>query len=89
MVLVVLRIALLIALLVAIHFGLDWWMRRQRARRLEREHDQGYGGQLDRDDYLARGLSQYERSWERRLLIGIYLVPALLALGLALLTNYG
>lgn len=89
MVLVVLRIALVIAVLMAIHFGLDWWMRRQRARRLEREHAEHAEKALSREDYVARGLAKYDRSLERRLLIGIYVVPVLLALGLALLANYG
>lgn len=89
MFLVVMRIALLLAVLVAIHFALDWWMRRQQARRLAREHAEGYGGRLSREDYLARGIAAYERSWARRLLAAIYVVPALLALGLAFLANQG
>lgn len=89
MVLVVLRIAVLLAVLVAIHFALDWWLRRTRARQLEREHAEGMAGEMSRDEYLARGLAAHERSWERRLLAGIYVVPTLIALGLALLVNYG
>lgn len=89
MFIVVFRFALLIAVLVAIHFALDWWMRRARARRLAHEHAKGYGGNLSREEYLARGMDSYTRSWERRLLAGIYVVPILLAVGLALLANYG
>lgn len=89
MVLVVLRIAALLAVLIAIHFALDWWLRRTRRRQLEREHAEGMAGNQSRDEYLARGLAAHERSWERRLLVGIYLVPILIALGLALLMNYG
>lgn len=89
MFLVVMRIVLLIGVLVAIHFALDWWLRRERARRLAREHDAGYGGRLSREEYLEQGLAAYDRSWTRRLLAGIYVVPVLIALGLVLLANYG
>lgn len=89
MFLVVMRIVALIAVLMAIHFALDWWLRRERARRLKRKHAQGYGGRLSRDEYLQQGLAAYDRSWGRRLLVGIYVVPILIALGLVLLANYG
>lgn len=86
---VVLRLAALLAVLAALHFALDWWLRRERRRRLERDHAAGYAGRLSRDEYLRRGLSAYDRSWERRLLGLIYLVPTLIALGLFVLANYG
>ena len=86
---VVLRITLFLALLVALHFALDWWLRRERRRRLERDYMAGYGGRLSREEYLARGLADYDRSWGRRLLGLIYVVPVLIALGLFLLANYG
>jgi hypothetical protein len=89
MLMVVLRIALLVAVLMAIHFALDWWLRRERERRLGREHAEGFGGRLSREDYVAQGLAAWERSWGRRLLAAIYVVPALIALGLLLLANYG
>lgn len=86
---VVVRVALFLAVLVALHLALDWWLRRERRRRLERDHDAGYGGRLSREEYLARGLADYDRSWGRRLLALIYVVPVLIALGLFLLSNYG
>lgn len=89
MLLVVLRIGLLIAVLMAIHFALDWWLRRERERRLVHEHAAGFGGRLSREDYVAQGLAAWERSWGRRMLAAIYVVPLLIALGLVLVANYG
>ena len=86
---VVLRISLFLLALVAIHLALDWYLRRDRLRRLERDHAAGFGGRLSREDYVARGLAAYERSWGRRMLAMIYVVPVLVALGLYVLANYG
>lgn len=86
---VVVRISLFLAVLVGIHLALDWYLRRERLRRLERDYAAGYGGRLSREDYVAQGLAAYERSWGRRMLAMIYVVPVLLALGLYVLANYG
>ncbi len=79
------RFALVFGLLVAIHMALDRYLRWDRARRLAEEHANGAGQPLSREDYVARGLARYERSWERRLLFGIYLVPVAIAAGVLLL----
>lgn len=86
---VVLRLTILMAVLTAIFIALGRYMRWDRARRLEDEHASGLGGALTRDDYIARGMAEYDRSWQRKLLIGVYLVPILIALVLALVANYG
>ena len=86
---VVLRFAILIGVLSAIYIGLDWYLRWDRTRRLESEHASGQGGALTREDYVAKGLSEYHRSWERKLLLGIFVLPILSALALALIADYG
>ncbi len=86
---VVLRFAILMAVLSAIYIGLGWYMRWDRTRRLEDEHASGQGGALTREDYVAKGLAKYHRSWERKLLLGIFILPVLAALGLALVAYYG
>ncbi len=86
---VVMRFAILIAVLSAIYIGLGRYMRWDRTRRLEDEHASGKGSALTREDYVAKGLVEYNRSWERKLLLGVFILPILAALGLALVANYG
>jgi hypothetical protein len=86
---VVMRFAVLIGVLTAIYVGLDWYMRRDRIRRLNEEHASGEGSALTREDYVTRGMAEYDRSWERKLLLGVYILPFLAALILALVANYG
>jgi hypothetical protein len=82
---VLMRVAALMAVLSAIYMALDWYMRRDRARRLESEHASGVGNALTREDYVAKGLAEYDRSWERKLLLGVFVLPLVIALGLAYL----
>ena len=86
---VVMRFAILMAVLSAIYIGLGWYMRWDRTRRLNDEHASGKGSALTREDYVAKGLVDYSRSWQRKLLLGIFILPILAALGLALVANYG
>ncbi len=79
------RFALAIGVLVAIHMALDRYLRHDLARRLAEEHAAGADPALSREDYVTRGLARYHRSWERRLLYGIYVVPVAIALGILLL----
>jgi hypothetical protein len=34
-------------------------------------------------------MADYDRSWERKLLLGVFILPILAALALALVANYG
>lgn len=86
---VVIRFAILMAVLGAIYIGLGWYLRWDRARRLNDEHASGKGSALTREDYVAKGLVNYNRSWERKLLLGVFILPILAALGLVLVANYG
>lgn len=87
MFLVVLRVVLLFALLFAIYVGLAFYMRWDRRKTLEAEHEAGAATALTAEDYVAKGLAEYERSWERKLLYGVFLLPIIVALGLFLLTG--
>jgi hypothetical protein len=89
MFLVVMRFAILFGILTAIYLGLDWYMRQDRIRRLNEEYAAGQGAALTREDYVMRGMARYDRSWGRKLLLGVYVLPVLSALILALLANYG
>lgn len=86
---VVMRFAILMGVLCAIYIALDSYMRWDRARRLRAEHESGEGGALTREDYVTKGLAEYERSWERKLLYGVFVLPILAALVIAFIANYG
>ncbi len=86
---VLMRLVILMAVLSAIYVGLSRYMRWDRTRRLESEHASGQGGALTREDYVARGLVKYDRSWERKLLLGVFILPILAALAPLLVANYG
>jgi hypothetical protein len=86
---VVMRFAILMAVLSAIYIGLSWYMRWERTRRLEDDFASGEGGGLTREDYIAKGMADYDRSWERKLLLGVFILPILVALALAIVANYG
>jgi hypothetical protein len=86
---VVLRIAIFVGVLAAIYIALDSYMKWDRKRRLIAEHSNGDDDALTREDYVARGLAKYERSWERKLLYGVFIVPIVAALLIALLAHLG
>lgn len=84
---VLLRIAILMGVLSAIYMALGWYLRWDRARRLEAKHASGEGSALSREDFIAKGLADYDRSWERKLLPGIFILPIVIALTLALIVG--
>ncbi|MDH3666381.1 MAG: hypothetical protein OEN23_05580 [Paracoccaceae bacterium] len=88
MFLVVLRIVIFFAVLTAIYLALDWYMRGQRIRELEAEHASGEGTSLSREDYVAKGIAVYSRSWQRKALLGIFAAPIIVIVIIAALANY-
>ena len=87
MVLVTLRVLLVFGFLVLLYLALDAWLRRGRRRELEEEHAAGAAPQLTREDYVAKGLARYERSWEKRVLYGIFALPLVVGLILILIAQ--
>jgi len=83
MIVVTLRVLIAFAVLVAVYFGLDAYLRWERRRRLEEEHAAGAAPSLTREDYISKGLAEYERSWEKKALYGIFALPV--AVGLILI----
>lgn len=76
-----------IAVLTAIYVVLTGLARRRRARELAAEHAAGKGAALTREDYVARGLAEYERSRPRFLLAGILASPLIVLLILIFLAG--
>ena len=81
MIRIVLASLAVFAILLGIYIALDSFMRWNRKRELEAEYRSRAGQPLTRDDYIGRGLAEYERSTEKKLLLGVFLLP-LLVIGL-------
>lgn len=74
---IVLASVVLFGLLLGLYAVLDWYMRWTRRRALEDEYAESPGQPLTQEDFVDRGLAQYERSTEKRLLIGVIFLPLL------------
>lgn len=85
---VLLIAAAMAVVLSAVYLALRFQARRQRARRLAEEYDAGAGRPLTREDYVQRGLAQFDRAAPPMLTIAILAVPVLVFIGLALLVEY-
>lgn len=74
---IVLASVVLFGLLLGLYAALDWYMRWARRRSLEEEYSETPGQPLTQEDFVDRGLAQYERSTEKRLLLGVIFLPLL------------
>ncbi len=83
-----LRMLLLLGIaLTVIYVIASLYFRSQCRTKLEKGWaEEGSIG--SRDDYVDRGLKEYDRSFGRRLLLGIYIVPLLTIGVLVYLSNY-
>ena len=80
----VLKLTILLAILSAIYIALSAYARHDARKRLQSEHVAGAGGGLSREDYVDKGMAVYERSWQKKLLYGIFIFPTATAAILAL-----
>jgi uncharacterized iron-regulated membrane protein len=87
MFLLLLRVIVVFGLLAAIYFAVLAYMRWDRRKTLEEEHAAGAAPSLSREDYVLKGLAEYERSWERKALYGIFLLPVLIGIILGVLAT--
>ncbi|WP_113912371.1 hypothetical protein [Roseovarius dicentrarchi] len=75
------------AILTVIYIALSLWSRRMRRAKLGREwQDTGRPG--DRHDFVEAGLKEYDGSVRRKLIWGVYVVPAVLVGTIIYLTNF-
>lgn len=72
---IVLASVVLFALLFALYVALDKYMRWTRRKVLEEEYAESATHALTREDYVDRGLAAYERSTEKKLLAGVFVLP--------------
>lgn len=87
MIRVVLVLVAVMAVVYAVYIACDRYLRWDERRRLEERHARGEAGNVNREDYVQKGLADYERSTEKKLLIGLFAVPFVVIALLALLAK--
>jgi hypothetical protein len=73
-------------LLSVVHLLVTLYARSVHRERLEKEWDAG-GVPGDRDDYVARGMTAYEHSLRRRMIVLVYVVPVVAVVTIIFLIN--
>jgi hypothetical protein len=75
------------AMTYAVYVAADRYLRWDERRRLEERHARGEAGNVNREDYVQKGLAEYERSTEKKLLMGLFALPFVIIGFLALLAK--
>ncbi|AVO37817.1 hypothetical protein [Pukyongiella litopenaei] len=86
--LALLRLLLLLMIVLSvIYVALSLYSRAMRRRKLEtRWRDKGMAG--DREAFVRRGLQRYDRSFRRKLILGVYVVPLVTIAVLVYVMNF-
>ena len=63
------------------------YSRSVRRDKLEREWEEE-GSHGDMDAFVRAGLKEYDSSLRRRLILGVYIIPAVIVGGIIYLVNY-
>ncbi|MGF1446526.1 MAG: hypothetical protein ACFBRM_10035 [Pikeienuella sp.] len=87
-VIIVVRALFVAAAFFVVYLGLAAYFRWATRKTLEDEHAAGVAPALSREDYVAKGLAAYERSWERKALYGIFLLPFIVIIILGVISLY-
>ncbi|MEL6337549.1 MAG: hypothetical protein AAFS07_04425 [Pseudomonadota bacterium] len=77
----------ILGVLYALYVIADRWLRIDTQRKLEERHASGEAGGVNREDYVQKGLAEYERSTEKKLLLGLFAVPIVVVIILAMLAK--
>jgi Ca2+/Na+ antiporter len=80
-------VGLAFVVLTVIYICLSFYSRAVRRGKLEAEWLEG-GQDVDRDTFVQEGLTRYDSSLRRKLILGVYVVPTLLVMLLIYLTNF-
>jgi hypothetical protein len=73
--------------LSVIYVALSIYSRAVRRRKLNAKWLAG-PRKLDRDTFVRRGLTRYDRSVRRKLILGVYIIPMVLVGLIIYLTNF-
>lgn len=79
--------AIAFVVLTVIYWSVSFYSRAARREKLEALWEEK-GAIGDRDGFVRAGLAEYDRSLRRRLILGIYVVPAVIVAGIVYLVNY-
>lgn len=74
-----------------VYICLSMYSRSERRRKLREEWNAGsLAGKPpgDYDDFMARGMAEYETSLRKKLIWGVYVIPCVLILVTLYVTNY-
>ena len=78
---------ILLVLQTIAYFALSLYSRSVRRRKLESWwDDKGKSG--DKEAFVTRGLHVYDKSFRRKLILGVYIVPWMAILALIYSVNY-
>ena len=80
---------ILLALLVltVVYISVSLWSRAVRREKLQKEWIER-GSHGDRDAFVREGLVEYDRSFRKRLIWSIYVIPAVLFAAVVYFVNY-
>lgn len=78
---------ILMVVLTIVYVALSIYSRSVRRAKLA-AHWERKGLTGDRDAFIRRGLEKYDRSFRRKLILGVYIVPLLLIAIIIYVTNF-
>lgn len=88
MIFAVLRLSVIaFIVMLIVYFVLSVWSRSVRRRKLGEEWDEE-GKTGDRDAYVEQGLTEYDGSLRRKLILGVFVVPYLVIGVLVYVVNF-
>ena len=85
----ILRVAVVFLILTLSYVALSAYRRWDRRKSLEAAYDAAGPTGLSRDAFIAAGMTAYDRSLRKRLLLGVYLLPVLTVAILIALAQIG
>jgi uncharacterized membrane protein len=73
--------------LTVVYISLSFYSRAVRRGKLQKDWEEGPQN-VDRETYVQRGLERYDGSVRRKLILGVYVVPAVVVVAMIYLTNF-
>ena len=74
-------------LLSVVYLSLSWFSRSVRREKLENQWDEERPDNISRDDFVAAGIKEYNEGLRPKLLLLVYVVPAILITSIVYFTN--
>ncbi len=84
---ILIPVVIAFAVLTVLYLIISVWSRSVRRENLEEEWDEEIR-QGDRDAFIEEGLKEYDRSFRKKLILGVYIVPMVLMLALVYVINF-